>query len=150
METIAAISTATGNGGIGIIRMSGEDCFKKKKKIFRTSKNNKINTISKVRIIIQEIKNRKEKSEIKYLNPIIIGTLFLIIWEIAVERLTENIGFWDMLPIAVISVIVLSVVIGWISKEIIEDRKIFNQFERYRGNKRLEELLLEVALKCKK
>lgn len=118
--------------------------------IVKYCKNNKINTISKVQIILQEIKNRKEKSEIKYLNPIIIGTLFLIIWEIAVERLTENIGFWDMLPIAVISVIVLSVAIGWISKEIIEDRKIFNQFERYSGNKRLEELLLEVALKCKK
>ena len=28
MDTIVAISTATGNGGIGIIRMSGKDCFK--------------------------------------------------------------------------------------------------------------------------
>ena len=27
MSTIAAISTAPGIGGIGIIRMSGEDCF---------------------------------------------------------------------------------------------------------------------------
>ncbi|MCI8345155.1 MAG: tRNA uridine-5-carboxymethylaminomethyl(34) synthesis GTPase MnmE [Clostridia bacterium] len=43
METIAAISTATGNGGIGIIRMSGENCFNILEKIFRTSKNNKIN-----------------------------------------------------------------------------------------------------------
>lgn len=43
METIAAISTATGNGGIGIIRMSGENCFNILEKIFRTNKNNKIN-----------------------------------------------------------------------------------------------------------
>lgn len=43
METIAAISTATGNGGIGIIRMSGENCFNILEKMFRTSKNNKIN-----------------------------------------------------------------------------------------------------------
>ena len=43
METIAAISTATGNGGIGIIRMSGDNCFSILEKIFRTSKNNKIN-----------------------------------------------------------------------------------------------------------
>ena len=35
METIAAISTATGNGGIGIIRMSGKDCFKVLEKIFK-------------------------------------------------------------------------------------------------------------------
>lgn len=36
METIAAISTATGSGGIGIIRMSGDKCFEILKKIFIT------------------------------------------------------------------------------------------------------------------
>jgi len=35
LSTIAAISTAMGNGGIGIIRMSGENCFEILKKIFR-------------------------------------------------------------------------------------------------------------------
>ena len=35
MSTIAAIATATGTGGIGIIRMSGEKCFDVLKKIFR-------------------------------------------------------------------------------------------------------------------
>ena len=34
MKTIAAISTATGKGGIGIIRMSGKDAFSILKKIF--------------------------------------------------------------------------------------------------------------------
>ena len=34
MKTIAAISTATGDGGIGIIRMSGENCFEILNKIF--------------------------------------------------------------------------------------------------------------------
>jgi len=34
METIAAISTAPGVGGIGIIRMSGENCFKILDKVF--------------------------------------------------------------------------------------------------------------------
>ena len=38
METIAAISTATGNGGIGIIRMSGKECFNILEKIFRPIK----------------------------------------------------------------------------------------------------------------
>lgn len=37
METIAAISTATGSGGIGIIRMSGDKCFEILKKVFITS-----------------------------------------------------------------------------------------------------------------
>ena len=34
MSTIAAIATATGSGGIGIIRMSGQNCFDILKKIF--------------------------------------------------------------------------------------------------------------------
>ena len=45
MKTIAAISTATSNGGIGIIRMSGKNCFDILNKIFvpLNKKNNKIN-----------------------------------------------------------------------------------------------------------
>ena len=45
MEIIAAISTATGNGGIGIIRMSGEKCFEVLEKIFKPvhKSQNKIN-----------------------------------------------------------------------------------------------------------
>lgn len=39
METIAAISTAMGNGGIGIIRMSGKETFQILKKIFKNNKN---------------------------------------------------------------------------------------------------------------
>lgn len=35
MSTIAAISTAPGNAGIGIIRLSGDDCFKILQKIFK-------------------------------------------------------------------------------------------------------------------
>ena len=34
MSTIAAISTAPGNAGIGIIRLSGENCFEILEKIF--------------------------------------------------------------------------------------------------------------------
>ena len=35
MDVIAAISTATGNGGVGIIRMSGKECFEILNKIFK-------------------------------------------------------------------------------------------------------------------
>lgn len=40
MNTIVAISTAPGNGGIGIVRMSGEECFKILDKIFKPINNN--------------------------------------------------------------------------------------------------------------
>ena len=45
MSTIVAISTAPGIGGIGIIRMSGEDCFKILDKIFKQKKHQNIEEI---------------------------------------------------------------------------------------------------------
>lgn len=45
MSTIAAISTAPGIGGIGIVRMSGEDCFKILEKIFKAKNPEEIENI---------------------------------------------------------------------------------------------------------
>lgn len=45
MSTIAAISTAPGIGGIGIVRMSGEDCFKILDKIFKAKNPQEIEDI---------------------------------------------------------------------------------------------------------
>ncbi len=45
MSTIAAISTAPGIGGIGIIRMSGEECFEILNKIFKAKIPQEINEI---------------------------------------------------------------------------------------------------------
>ena len=45
MDVIASISTAPGIGGIGIVRMSGEDCFKVLDKIFEPKKKEKIEEI---------------------------------------------------------------------------------------------------------
>ena len=42
MNTIAAISTAPGIGGIGIVRISGEDAFKVLEKIFIPKNKEKI------------------------------------------------------------------------------------------------------------
>ena len=45
MSTIAAISTAPGIGGIGIVRMSGDDCFKILEKIFKAKNPEEIDNI---------------------------------------------------------------------------------------------------------
>ena len=45
-ETIAAISTAPGTAGIGIIRMSGKDVFSVLEKIFRPIKEESIKNIN--------------------------------------------------------------------------------------------------------
>ena len=46
MKTIVAISTAMGYGGIGIVRMSGEDCFKILDKIFKPKTKSEIKPYS--------------------------------------------------------------------------------------------------------
>ena len=45
MSTIVAISTAPGIGGIGIVRMSGEECFNILEKIFKAKNPEKIEDI---------------------------------------------------------------------------------------------------------
>lgn len=66
METIAAISTAMGNGGIGIIRMSGKESFKILEKIFRNNKGKKIdlNKIKGYTIQYGTIVNSKTEEKI--------------------------------------------------------------------------------------
>ena len=61
MSTIAAISTATGTGGIGIVRISGKNCFDIIKKIFRTKGNNAIQNIKGYTMKYGYIINNKEE-----------------------------------------------------------------------------------------
>ena len=60
MGTIAAISTAPGIGGIGIVRMSGEDAFVILNKIFRTKKELDINNVKGYTIKYGYIVNNNE------------------------------------------------------------------------------------------
>lgn len=64
MKTIAAISTATGSGGIGIIRMSGEKCFEILKKIFVTPQELDWNNIKGYTIKYGYIVNAETKEKI--------------------------------------------------------------------------------------
>lgn len=111
---------------------------------------NKLNSINKLNIILQEIKAEKDRTTIKYINPIIIGTLSLSIWEIAVQKIVNNTGFWGMLPIAFALILIISISIGWIKKSFLEDKENFNFFETFSSKTRLEELILYKILKCKK
>ena len=99
---------------------------------------------------MQEIKAENDRTTIKYINPIIIGTLSLSIWEIAVQKIVNNTGFWGMLPIAFALVLIISISIGWIKKSFLEDKENFNIFETFSNKTRLEELILYKILKCKK
>jgi len=54
-DTIAAISTPAGQGGIGIVRLSGKDAIKIAEKIFRSPKKHKISKSSSHRILYGHI-----------------------------------------------------------------------------------------------
>ena len=83
-------------------------------------------------------------------NPLIIGTLLISVWEVTIERIMDKVGFWNMLSLAIVLIIGLSVFIGWIKKIFTEDKEFFVQYEKFSNISRLEELLLYRILKCKK
>lgn len=99
---------------------------------------------------MQEVKKEDERTTIKYINPIIIGTLALSIWEIAIYKIVEKIGFWNLLYLSTVIIILISILIGIIKKEIEEDSELFYNFDEYSNKKRLQELLLYRILKTKK
>ena len=68
MSTIVAISTAPGIGGIGIIRMSGEDCFKVLEKIFKAKNPKKIEEIKGYTIKYGNIVNENNEIIDEVLN----------------------------------------------------------------------------------
>lgn len=108
-------------------------------------KKNKINEI--LRSCLCE--KRKLKA-ISYINPIIIGSLTFTIWEIGLQKLSDKIGYINMIFVAIVVAVILSVILGILKKEFIENREMFLEFDKFASNERLEDLLLYEILKCKK
>jgi len=63
-DTICALSTSPGEGGIGIIKISGEKSLKILKEIFRDKKNRKLARINPWQLIYGNIINPKTKEKI--------------------------------------------------------------------------------------
>ncbi len=63
-DTIAAISTPLGEGGIGIVRLSGNNSVSIADKLFHSSKNKKLSSISSHKIIHGTIKDPSTKETI--------------------------------------------------------------------------------------
>lgn len=99
---------------------------------------------------MQELRSEKDRTTIKYINPIILGTLSLTIWEIAIQKVVEKIGFINMLPLAFVSIIGISLIIGWVKKQFWEDKDLIRGFETFSSKERLTELILYRILKSKK
>ncbi len=113
-------------------------------------KKNKLNEISKLEILRSSLCEERKIKTISYINPIIIGSLTFTIWEIGLQKLSDKIGYINMIFIAIVAAVILSVIIGIMKKEFIENKEMFLEFDKFASNKRLEDLLLYEILKCKK
>lgn len=108
-------------------------------------KKNKINNIEKLKIVKEELDKRT--IIIKYIDPIIIGTLLIAMWELILQKISEEVGIGNTILIGVFWVIIISIIVGWGKKEWREQKEFMNLFNRYSGNERLKELLLYRILK---
>ncbi len=70
--------------------------------ITKYCKKHKINNIEKIHIITEEIKDIEENETIKYINPIIIGTLSLVLWETAIQKLVDKVGYLNIIILAIV------------------------------------------------
>lgn len=113
-------------------------------------KKNKINKISKLEILRSNVCEERKQKVISYINPIIIGSLTFTTWEIGLQKLSNKIGYINMIFVAIVVAVILSVILGVLKKEFIENKEMFLEFDKFASNKRLEDLLLYEILKCKK
>ena len=98
----------------------------------------------------KDIRNYGILKAISYINPIIIGSLTFTIWEIGLQKLSDKIGYINMIFVAIVVAVILSVILGILKREFIENREMFLEFDKFASNKRLEDLLLYEILKSKK
>ncbi|MBI5188478.1 MAG: tRNA uridine-5-carboxymethylaminomethyl(34) synthesis GTPase MnmE [Nitrospirae bacterium] len=71
-DTIAAISTPVGEGGIGIVRLSGKDSIEIVEKIFSSPKNKTLKDLKSHRVIYGHIKN---PSTIKEVDEVLVTVM---------------------------------------------------------------------------
>ena len=121
-----------------------------KKWITNYCKINKINKIEKIHLLRECLKQKTEEKNKKYISPIIMATLLLTIWENVIEYLDDHFGIFNTIIIAIIAAVIIALIIEFIRNEFVDQREFFNMFDKISGYKRLDELLIYVAIKCNK
>ncbi len=101
-------------------------------------------------ILRNSLSEERKNKTISYINPIIIGTLTFTIWEIGLQKMNDKIGFINTIFVAIAAAVVISIIIGILKKEFIENKEFILEFDKYSSNKRLENLILYEILKAKK
>ena len=111
-------------------------------------KRNKLNNIEKLKILSEELDKRD--TSVKYINPVIIGALSIVIWEAIIQELVSAVGLIYTIIIAMFLVIIISILTGWWNKEWKENKEFFKTFDAFSGKERLQKLLIFRMLKLEK
>ena len=116
--------------------------------ITKYCKKNKLNNIEKLKILREELD--KKNTPVKYINPVIIGTLMITGWEFVIQYFWESVGLLGTIIVVVFSAFVISIAVAWLKKEWNEQMEFFREFDRFSGTDRLQELLVYRMLKMGK
>ncbi len=111
-------------------------------------KRNKLNNIEKLRILREELD--KSDTSVKYINPVIIGALSIVIWEVIIQELVSFVGLIYTIIIAMFLIIIISILTGWWNKEWKENKEFFKSLDAFSGKERLQKLLIFRMLKLEK
>lgn len=116
--------------------------------ITKYCKKNKLNNIEKLKILSEELDKRD--SSVKYINPVIIGALSIVIWEVIIQKLVSVVGLIYAIIVAMFLVIIISILTGWWNKEWKENKEFFRTFDAFSVKERLQKLLFYRIVKVEK
>lgn len=113
-------------------------------------KKHKLNSIKKLEIIKDELNRKISNNNVKFLNPVIIGTLVLSAWNEIIPQMYKETEL-DFFVIAVIILaIIISILIGNFTAQYKKQCEFMKMYSKYHGNDRLNELLVYEMLRCKR
>lgn len=113
--------------------------------ITKYCKKNKLNNIEKLKILREELD--KKNTPVKYINPVIIGTLMVTGWEFVIQYFWESVGLPGTIIVVIFSAFVISIVVTWLKKEWKDQTEFLKEFDRFSGTDRLQQLLVYRMMK---
>lgn len=116
--------------------------------ITKYCKKNKLNNIEKLKILREEL--AKRNTSVKYINPVVIGTLMVGTWEIVIQKIMEYTGMINTVMITCILVFIISILTGIVMKELKENESFYKTFDYFSGTDRLQKLLVYRMLKVER
>lgn len=108
-----------------------------------------INKSNKLYILLNEIKEKNSKENIKYIDGAIISAVLFSLFPSLFEKTISGLNISSILFLYIVISIATSIIIGYIKKSWIGDKKFFDHYNAFSSSERLEELIFYRIMKCK-